>query len=321
MKISVIVPVYNSESYIDRCIKSIINQKYSDWELLVVDDGSTDNSLQILKKYEKIDTRINVYAQKNKGPGSARNLGLRYATGEYVVFVDSDDYIEDNYFELLSKKNDDVVFIDINQVNEEYSIIRTEYMSKYNKIPKNEFVRKQITGMIPWGGVRKAVKKKVLDKYNIKFSNLQIGEEAIYSFKILYFSNTFSFIDVPVYSYVYRQNSQSKKKMDDPWGMVANNLKKELMQLKIYNEFENTINAFFYVSAIISIYNLAHNYNYAEYRKKFFKIIKCYNELLIKNKNNKIDFNNIKKIYKLMYPLFKIKAALLFYVISYLKRR
>ena len=85
-KISVIVPIYNSEKYISNCIDSILSQEYKDFELLLINDGSTDNTINIINSYN--DGRIKIYNQENKGAGSARNLGLKYATGKYIVFID-----------------------------------------------------------------------------------------------------------------------------------------------------------------------------------------------------------------------------------------
>jgi len=98
MKISVIVPVYNAERYISRCVDSILKQTYSDWELLLVDDGSKDNSLAILNDYGKKDSRIRTFHQENAGAGAARNVGLENAIGDYIVFIDSDDFVEPDFF-------------------------------------------------------------------------------------------------------------------------------------------------------------------------------------------------------------------------------
>ena len=113
-KISVIVPVYNQEPYLDECIVSIINQTYQNLEIILVDDGSTDNSLEICKKYKKLDKRIKIVHKENGGLSSARNAGLEVVHGKYIMFCDSDDYYLPNSCELLlneikAKKADYVV--------------------------------------------------------------------------------------------------------------------------------------------------------------------------------------------------------------------
>ena len=92
-KISIIIPVYNTEQYLEQCIDSILNQTLKDIEIILINDGSTDKSYNILKKYEKKDSRIVLINQKNKGQGEARNLGIKIAKAPYIAFVDSDDFI------------------------------------------------------------------------------------------------------------------------------------------------------------------------------------------------------------------------------------
>ena len=94
MKISVIVPVYNSEKYIEKCIESIINQTYRNIEIIFINDGSTDESLNIIHKYKKLDNRIKVINQSNSGVSAARNKGIKNSIGDYITFVDSDDHID-----------------------------------------------------------------------------------------------------------------------------------------------------------------------------------------------------------------------------------
>lgn len=103
ISISVIVPVYNAEKYLKTCLDSLISQTYTNFEVLCVDDGSTDHSLNILRFYEKKDNRIKVFTQKNAGPAAARNKALQYATGDYISFVDADDYLVENAFKILVK--------------------------------------------------------------------------------------------------------------------------------------------------------------------------------------------------------------------------
>lgn len=114
VKYSVIVPVFNAEKTINRCLDSIIEQTYKDWELLLIDDGSSDNSFAICSDYSKRDRRIKVFQQENRGPSVARNIGLNHAVGEWICFVDSDDFISKDYL----KKMDYVI-----QQNQELEMI------------------------------------------------------------------------------------------------------------------------------------------------------------------------------------------------------
>lgn len=103
-KVSIIVPVYNVEEYLEKCICSIINQTYQNIEIIIINDGSTDNSRQICEKYARMDTRIKLINKKNGGLSSARNCGIKNASGNYILFVDSDDYIEKNTVETFLQK-------------------------------------------------------------------------------------------------------------------------------------------------------------------------------------------------------------------------
>lgn len=112
-KISVIVPIYNVEKYLNKCIDSIVNQTYKNLEIILIDDGSTDGSGDICDEYAGRDMRIKVFHQENKGVVAARKVGIKNATGEYIGFVDGDDYIDSNMFaelyHLINKKEADIV--------------------------------------------------------------------------------------------------------------------------------------------------------------------------------------------------------------------
>lgn len=299
-KISIIVPVYNTKKYVGRCIDSIISQTYSDWELILVDDGSTDGSLDIMKSYEKREPRITVIRQKNSGPGIARNRGISQAVGEYIVFVDSDDMIKQDYLARLSKETADVVFIDIDQVDEEFNILQEEHMSKYQSLSKDEFLRGQMTGRILWGGVRKAVKSEFLRKNKIGFTDHKVGEEAIYSFLLMYHAESFSFIEGSVYNYINRGGSQSDTRNDDPLAGVANTLRKKLLQMGVYEQYANTVNAFIATAAIISLDRMAGMYKWGEYKSKAKARVQRYRRDV--DSNQPVDIDHMSGKAKLLYP-------------------
>ena len=103
VKVSIIVPVYNVEKYLRQCVDSIVNQSLKEIEIICINDGSTDNSLQILEGYAQRDKRIKIINKRNEGLSTARNTGMEYATGEYIGFVDSDDFINEKMYENLYK--------------------------------------------------------------------------------------------------------------------------------------------------------------------------------------------------------------------------
>lgn len=265
MQISVIVPLYNAERFVGKCIESVKAQSYTDWQLILVDDGSKDRSLEVCRQYADQDNRIQVIHQENAGPGIARNTGIAQASGDYVVFVDSDDYIEPEYFRLLSHHDEDVVFIDVNDVNESGQVVRKEWMSSYKHLSKDSFLRCQMTGNIPWGGVRKCLKISVLRENNIRYTKHKIGEEALYSYQVLYYAKSIGFIEQPVYNYVLRGDSQSHLKIDNAWCDVAIALRDKVRSMGVYEEYADTLNAFVLTAAAGYAKNIATNHSVSDY--------------------------------------------------------
>ena len=321
-EIIVIVPVYNSEKYIERCMDSIINQTYHNWKMVVVDDGSRDDSINILKKYQKMDKRITVFHQINQGAGAARNKALDYIekkkyNNNYIVFVDSDDYIEKNYFEELSKHSEDIVFIDVIQRNIDFNIIKYEKNSDYLNEEKDIIIRRQMTGYIPWGGCRKAVKSNILFDNNIRYSNCKNGEEAIYSFLIFDRSKSFGFILKPVYNYILHDDSLSAFKNVDPWGDAVDIVKSEIIKDSQYEKYANTINSFLLTATVISLDRLSQYYSYKEYKEKAKNRIVIYKEKVDKiygfdKKNTDLRVRFIKpfidmNLIKIIYLICKVK--------------
>lgn len=115
MKFSIIVPVYNTQEYLKRCIESVLNQTYKNYEIILINDGSTDNSLEILKKYES-NNKVKIITQKNHGLSYTRNVGISHATGDYVILLDSDDFLEKDLFKVLNLniKNEDMIKFNYN---------------------------------------------------------------------------------------------------------------------------------------------------------------------------------------------------------------
>lgn len=256
MKFSVIVPVYNAEKYLEKCILSVIYQSYDNWELILVDDGSKDGSPRIADEYAEKDGRIIAIHQQNAGPGIARNNGIKRATGDYVIFLDSDDYIDEDYFALLAPKAEksEVVFIDLLQIASDGKVLSKELMSEYKGWSKDRILRSQMTGKIPWGGVRKTARRSILVDNDIKYTDHKVGEEALYSFRLVHAAKSVDFLDEkPVYYYVNHEGSQSKTVMEDPWGGVVDTIANYLIENGMYKEFADTVNAFAITAAVVSI--------------------------------------------------------------------
>lgn len=211
--ISIIVPVYNMEKYIDKCINSIINQTYKNIEIIIVDDGSTDKSNKMIDKYKKIDKRIKVYHKKNGGLSDARNYGLEKATGEYIGFVDSDDYIENNMYEILYnnliKYKADISVVNYNLVYEKdfnYKKNFKEISDKLLILNKMETIKLLLDdnkfGNYAWN---KLYKRELFN--NIKYPVGRNMEDLGTTYKIIEKCNRIVYDPIPLYNYLQRNNS------------------------------------------------------------------------------------------------------------------
>ena len=176
--VSIIVPVYNVEKYIAQCIESLLNQTYKNCEFIFVNDGTKDNSVSIIKKYIRVDNRIKLVNQKNKGVSAARNNGLKKAQGDFIIFVDSDDYLANDYVEymlnLVEKNKSDFAFS--TKSYKEYNELQTSTIIEKN-ISSDEAVATLLSPDVTVGCWNKIYRKSFIDKNNIKFlTNLYYGE-------------------------------------------------------------------------------------------------------------------------------------------------
>lgn len=185
IKISIIVPVYNAEANIEKCINSILNQTYQDFELILINDGSKDNSLKVIKKYET-NSKIKIIDQKNHGVAYTRNLGVKKASGKYIMFIDNDDYIDNDYLErhinLVENKDVDLVISGYRRVNVDNKILFEE------KLENTYWSRYIVTA--PWA---KIYRKDFLVENNVEFLSYGIGEDVYFNL-VLYSYNPRIFI-------------------------------------------------------------------------------------------------------------------------------
>ncbi len=216
-KVSIIVPVYNVEEYLSKCLTSITNQTLKDIEIICVNDGSTDNSLAILNEFAKKDSRIKVINETNNGVAKTRNIGIEKATGEYIGFVDSDDYIDLDYFEKLyssaTQNNSDIAIASI--------LKHKRFFNRYNAKYTKEEIAVDIQDKIKLCGDKKhfffyawnkIYKSSLIKENNIKFSEGQIYEDVMFAIKALYYSNKIISVAGTKYHYVEHKNSLTKSK-------------------------------------------------------------------------------------------------------------
>ena len=205
--ISIIVPSYNAEKYINRCIESLINQTKKELEFIIINDGSTDSTEDRIKSYK--DKRIKYFKNKNQGISKTRNFGIDKAKGKYIMFVDSDDYIEEYACEKLYNKiesdNSDVVVSD-------FYIVKDDKKENFNIVPFNDLSLKDnpeilnIVNTAPWN---KIYRSELIKKYNIKFPENLKYEDAPFVLECLDKSKKISKLNEYTYDYIIHNNSET----------------------------------------------------------------------------------------------------------------
>lgn len=212
--VSVIIPAYNCSLTIKRCIDSIINQTYNEIEILIINDGSTDNTLKILKEYEKKDNRIKIFDIINKGVSNARNVGIKNSIGKYIIFIDSDDYVANNYIEMLVKcrrENNTLTACNYKVFKNENEFFSGRELNVENKMYKIEenFYELLIDFNVlkaPWG---KIYDLNIIRENDIFFdTDISLGEDLIFNLKYIRFIQNIYYINEKLY-YYSRENMSS----------------------------------------------------------------------------------------------------------------
>lgn len=244
IKVSVVIPVYNAQNYLNRCLDSIINQTLKELEIITVNDGSTDDSLNILNRYKIQDNRIKIIDQKNSGTGIARNNGIKIAKGEYITFIDADDTIEETMIEKLYKKilqeQSDMVVCNINRVDSKLGKkIGTRVYSDIDKVTFFKYILSFQYKSFVWA---KLYKKSLFLTNNILFPpELKHNEDNATFFKFVYYAKKVTFLKEYLYNWMIVENSKSgtisKERLDSINSVLTiryNFLKKH----NIYNIYE-----------------------------------------------------------------------------------
>lgn len=218
-KISIIIPVYNKGKYVRKAIESILSQTFTDWELIIVDDGSTDSSYSICLEYTN-DKRVKVYHMKNGGVSRARNKGLDYAQGEYVTFIDSDDYISEDYLEKLYHPGYEMIIGGLTKVNYKGEVMTTVLPSLCGEKKITEmavdFYKEQIhTGI--YGFVSsKLIRRNVIEEKHLRFDErIKLAEDYDFYLKIYQVVDKAFFIHYAGYYYLQGTENSAIVLKDD----------------------------------------------------------------------------------------------------------
>jgi glycosyltransferase involved in cell wall biosynthesis len=236
--VSIIVPVYNVEQYLEKCLNSLVNQTLIDIEIIIVNDGSEDNSEEIIKNYkDKYDTKIIYIKKENGGLSDARNTGIRYASGEYIGCVDGDDYVELTMYEKMynaaRQKNVDLIECDI----------LFEYPHKKKHKTSGIYTLENMLTRARWNAWHRIIRREIIQKSNIQYPVGLRYEDVEYFCKLAPYITSIEFVKEPLYHYIQRDNSithnQNEKTRDI--FKILNNVLSYYQDNGIYDKYKQQL--------------------------------------------------------------------------------
>ena len=270
IKVSVIVPAYNVENYIEKCLDSLVNQTLKEIEIIVVNDGSTDSTKQKIEGFlSEFPEKIKYLEKENGGLSDARNYGIPYSQGKYIGFVDSDDYVELNMFEEMYKKaeeeNSDMVECDFVW---EYPDKKRIDTGRIYSNKKEAFIYARV---VAWN---KLIRKKTLEKANIQFPKGLRYEDTEFFYKLLPSLEKISFVKTPMVHYIQRQNSiantqnERVKEIFGIWDNIFEFYRENNLFEEYKNEIEYTYTRFLLCSSLLRIVKVANKKTRKELEQK-----------------------------------------------------
>lgn len=291
VKISIVIPVYNTEKYLERCLNSVINQEIYELQVICVDDNSTDESRTILRRYASIDNRIEVFKnEENKGSGYTKNKGLSKCDGKYILFLDSDDWIKQGALEKLysiaEKEQSDVVYFGMEHLNEEsHEIVHEKYFGNNNAKYSNYSDGKTFfMHMIEAGyfrtGSRNFVRRDILCKSDISYSEAMINDDL--EFTVLLFSNCkkVTYLREAEYIYFHRSYGSSTNRSQTGLFWAQYFLKAESILKSLENQNGDEEYIAFLNNFLLSFVNDAFELLNNEEQKEFFQQLNNNNRLV-----------------------------------------
>lgn len=304
IKVSIVIPVYNVEKYVRRCLDSVVNQTLKEIEIIVVNDGSLDNSLKICEEYQRRDKRIKLYSKKNTGLGLTRNYGLEKANGEFVAFLDSDDYVDLDYYEKLYNKsinnNLDVCYSNCKNLDDKGMINNSKrYKFKSDVINSDDVLdvmlkKIYISGKkIPMSSCMALFRKKIIDKYKLKFESERkyISEDYLFTIDFIHYSERVSYENSVSYYYCYNGSSLTRSYKENRFEMskiFIDEMKRKLKKYNLLKKYEKDVNSLQILYARVSIIQAVKNSG------KSKEEILCFIENVINDKNVRAAVKNKK---------------------------
>lgn len=326
--ISVIIPAYNVEEYISDCLNSVCIQKTDAIEVIIVDDGSKDDTLNIIQIFEKTNNNITVVTQSNAGVSAARNHGLSLAKGVYVYFLDSDDWVEHDFFnEIITVCNEihpDCIIFGYKKRNASGNFIANKNPMFYGEIDskKNKNTLAKLfsneCGLAVWD---KIIKRSILIENNIKFQNMRNAEDFVFSLDCISHCDTIYILDKVLYNY----RIQISGKRSDNYELVKN----QITAFKKFNDYFNFIenqlievemfgkNIFVKWFGFVAPLNIV-NFNRIDYTARKALLDAQKNDLLVSKLSNKFSFHNLNRVNKMLLLILKSRSTTLLYLTGYI---
>ncbi len=284
--VSVIVPAYNVESYIEVCINSIINQTYNNYEIIIIDDGSSDNTYEICKKIRNSNSKIKLHRQENQGVSVARNVGMSLAKGKYYIFVDADDMVSKYYIETLVNaiKHDDMAIIgyttEINNFSEKCDGKSIEIDAQ---IVKNKILLNAGYDGYLWN---KIFKRKIIEKYQLHFEEeITVWEDMYFILQYLEYCRKIREIKAKLYFYRSRDGSAVKELNIDKYRSKYYIMNKIMNSINCYSIDNKQRIRYLYYETMLSYVNKAFH-DKVEIENAYFIIKKTQWKEIIELKNN-----------------------------------
>ena len=286
-KITVVVPIYNAEQYLERCLKSIVEQTYENLEIILVNDGSSDKSLEICERFKANDERITIINKENGGVSSARNRGIEAATGKYIIFIDADDYIEKDMFAILEddliKNKVDISICGFRTVDANGNILSVSQPmdEKYfdaKTFRRNLFSDKYYRNLI-WN---KLFKLEIIKENNIRFrEDIHINENVLFMLDFAKYAFRFSYGNEILYNFLDNMNGQMRAKFNLKKVSVLSSYLK-LLNYDLDSDILNKIKykylfegyAYSYLMPKIGLDNTELKQNLAKFKSRYYKDVK-----------------------------------------------
>ncbi|WP_035177917.1 glycosyltransferase family 2 protein [Alkalihalobacterium bogoriense] len=338
-KISIIIPLYNVKQYVGRCLDSLINQTMSEIEFIVVNDGSTDGSEKIVMDYAKNDERIVLINKENAGVSSARNEGLNYVKGDFIGFVDPDDWVNyhmyETMYEIATKEKMDVVMCtyirEFGTHSKEKTFLTEEKQYYYNEDVQSQIMRRiigplnaeirELELLDAYGTVWSKLYRTSLIKENtITFTDLSIigtNEDSLFNMEVLYYTNAFVLLNKPLYHY-WRQNEQSvtskyKPDLMKKWGHLYEHIEMFIQEKQLGDDYVKALNNRISLNTLGLGLNEISASGETSVLQKYRNMKNILQYKTIKHAVSTLDMKHFPFIWKVFYFFVKLKFTLGYY--------